>query len=71
MAYFIPTVITPRATFPSSVAWFSTIVEKMKRMKIERQTINELNKLSDHELSDIGLTRNDIYSVAAGKITRN
>jgi uncharacterized protein YjiS (DUF1127 family) len=30
------------------------------------QTIKELNKLSNRELQDIGISRGDIYSVAAG-----
>jgi uncharacterized protein YjiS (DUF1127 family) len=30
------------------------------------QTIKELNKLSSRELQDIGISRGDIYSVAAG-----
>lgn len=29
-----------------------------------RDTINELNKLSDHDLWDIGLSRGDIWAVA-------
>jgi uncharacterized protein YjiS (DUF1127 family) len=33
-----------------------------------RATMNELRKLSDKELNDIGLSRGDIYSVAHGHV---
>lgn len=33
------------------------------------QTVKELNSLTDKELSDIGLSRGDIYSVARGDVT--
>lgn len=29
-----------------------------------KQTLKQLNSLSDHQLKDIGLTRNDIYDIA-------
>jgi len=35
-----------------------------------KETINELRKLSDHELWDIGLARGDIWSVAHDSHTR-
>jgi len=31
-----------------------------------KQTINELSRLTDHELNDIGFSRGDIVSVARG-----
>ena len=31
-----------------------------------RQTINELGRLSSHELNDLGITRSDIHRVARG-----
>ncbi len=36
---------------------------------MRRQTIRELNRLTDAELNDIGLGRGDIYSVARGDET--
>lgn len=37
--------------------------------KAVRETIVELNKLTDRELNDIGLARGDIWSVAHESIT--
>ena len=34
-----------------------------------RRTMNELAKLTDRELNDIGLARGDIYAVAHGDVT--
>ena len=57
----------------SVVSWldFSNIADYFRALKRNyqtskqiRQTINELSQLSDKELSDIGLTRGDIWSVA-------
>lgn len=48
--------------------WIKTKVETyfaiLDRNKQIKETIKELNKLSDKELWDIGITRGDIYSVA-------
>jgi uncharacterized protein YjiS (DUF1127 family) len=30
-----------------------------------RRTVRELSRLSDHELQDIGITRNSIHAIAA------
>jgi len=38
-----------------------------KQISEARQTIRELNKLSDADLTDIGLCRGDIWSVAHHK----
>lgn len=43
--------------------------EREHRLAV-RATINELNKLSDHDLWDIGLSRGDIYAVANDSHTR-
>jgi len=37
--------------------------ERQHRLAV-KETINELRKLSDHELWDIGLSRGDIWAVA-------
>jgi uncharacterized protein YjiS (DUF1127 family) len=37
-----------------------------QQRKAIKRTINELHQLSDAELTDIGLSRGDIYSVAHG-----
>lgn len=44
------------------------LINKMVRDRQEakkvRTTINELSKLSDRELNDIGIARGDIYAIA-------
>lgn len=44
--------------------WFEEFVEEYKKARNTANTINELNRLSDAELKDIGLSRGDIYTVA-------
>lgn len=36
----------------------------IKNAVIERKTFNELNRLGDKELSDIGISRSDIRNIA-------
>jgi uncharacterized protein YjiS (DUF1127 family) len=43
-----------------------TISEKLNARRRYREAIRELSKLSDHELSDIGISRGDIEYVARG-----
>jgi uncharacterized protein YjiS (DUF1127 family) len=40
------------------------ISEKLNARRRYREAVSELSKLSDHELSDIGLSRGDIEYVA-------
>jgi len=42
----------------------STILTKLHRWHRYRQTVRELAALSNHQLSDLGLTRGQIESVA-------
>lgn len=44
---------------------FNTIKTAIKSHAKRRQTINELSRLSDRELSDLGISRCDIYSIAS------
>jgi len=37
------------------------------RKALERRTIRELSRLSDHELHDLGIGRSDIISIAKGE----
>lgn len=39
-------------------------INSFRRYRQYRQTVAELNKLSDRELSDIGLLRSDIRGIA-------
>jgi len=43
---------------------FKYIREALKRRAIFNRTINELSKLSDRELSDLGFNRSMIISIA-------
>lgn len=40
------------------------IKKEMMKRKLYRETHNELSKLTEKELNDIGLTRGEIHSVA-------
>lgn len=42
----------------------SKVIDSVNRYMIFRNTQNELSKLSDRELNDIGLSRSDIYDLA-------
>lgn len=48
------------------LSWVKSVRKSYVWAKEVRQTIKELNKLSNRELQDIGISRGDIYSVAAG-----
>lgn len=45
-------------------AWFDELVLEIRRARKAAETIKELNKLTDKELKDIGITRGDIHSIA-------
>ena len=40
-----------------------TILEKLNARRRYREAVSEFSKLSDHELSDIGISRSDIEYV--------
>lgn len=46
------------------IDWFKRLDQSMSRNREIRQTIKELNRLTDKELKDIGITRGMIRSVA-------
>jgi uncharacterized protein YjiS (DUF1127 family) len=41
-------------------------LQKLRNFRQYRQSLNELSKLTDRELNDIGIGRGDIYRVAKG-----
>ena len=43
------------------------IFSSLERINARRRTIEELNKLSDQELLDIGISRYDILAIADGR----
>ena len=51
---------------PGLANWFKNLNTKLQHRRQVRETINELSRLSDRELNDMGLARGDIYSVAHG-----
>ena len=44
--------------------FFKKLINNYQMAKAIRQTENELRKLTDKELNDIGIARGDIYSIA-------
>ena len=44
--------------------FFKKLIKNYLMAKAIRQTENELRKLTDAELNDIGIARGDIYSIA-------
>ena len=44
------------------------IVRSYNNWRRYRETVNELNRLSQRELADLGISRNDITSVARRSI---
>ena len=44
--------------------FFKKVINNYQIAKAVRQTENELRKLTDKELNDIGIARGDIYSIA-------
>ena len=45
-------------------AWFTKLAAKRKARQVEKRTIEELSRLSNHELNDIGLGRGMIGQAA-------
>jgi len=45
-------------------SFFKKLINDYQMAKAVRQTENELRKLTDQELNDIGIARGDIYSIA-------
>ena len=44
--------------------WIKGLIEKRARYRAYRNTIKELERLTDHELRDIGIHRGNIRSIA-------
>ncbi len=44
--------------------FFKRLGADLKRRRRIRQTINELSRLTNHELNDIGIARGDIWFIA-------
>lgn len=63
-------LVTSLSFVPNSIsrltAWFDTLFIEIRRARKASETIKELNRLTDKELKDIGITRGDIHSIAMG-----
>ena len=49
---------------PDIAGWLKNIRKKMQHSRDVKTTINELSKLSDRELNDMGISRCDIKYIA-------
>jgi len=47
------------------------IIEKINQKAVIKQTMKELNALSDRELNDLGICRADICSIANGQFAKD
>ncbi|GAA3854416.1 DUF1127 domain-containing protein [Celeribacter arenosi] len=47
-----------------SNGFFATLAERFARYRVYRETVNELEALSDRDLADLGLSRATVKAVA-------
>ena len=52
------------------IKWFFQVLSLSEEQVRYRRTIDELRSLSDYELRDIGISRNEIYEVAAAEFKK-
>ncbi|WP_041527348.1 DUF1127 domain-containing protein [Paracoccus aminophilus] len=62
------TVRGTTATAGGASGFFGALAGYFARRSLYRQTVNELNQLSDRELADLGINRLDITSIAASAV---
>lgn len=53
-----------KLNIPSLKSWLAKFEQHRAKRKVYRETVKELNGLTDRELKDIGITRSMIHSVA-------
>ena len=64
------TVITPVVQLFKTIFYhLGAVKQSYHRARKASETIQELNRLTNSELMDIGLTRGDIYTVAHSKFS--
>ncbi len=72
MTYY---VLTASSWLQEAIEGFGDLRRAIKlraaRRASYKRTLNELSKLTDHELRDIGICRGDIHNIASGDITIN
>jgi uncharacterized protein YjiS (DUF1127 family) len=52
------------------IKWFFQVLSVSEEQVRYRRTIEELRSLSDYELRDIGISRSEIYEVAAAEFKK-
>ena len=52
------------------IKWFFQVLSISEEQVRYRRTIAELSSLSDYELRDIGISRSEIYEVAAAEFKK-
>ena len=58
------TFVQPQSLFAKVYNFFEGLMKYNAKMAEIRSTIRELDALTDRELSDIGISRADIYEIA-------
>lgn len=62
-------LISPRTVkAPASAGFLSSLWKRFENWRTYRTTVNELSRLSDRELNDIGISRSMIRSVAMNEV---
>jgi len=56
---------------PGVANWFKNLNLRLQQRRLARQTYNELQRLTDWELQDLGIGRSDIRSIANGNFYRD
>lgn len=69
MAYYSADHAAPSSSFLADLG--SAVLRRLAQVRSYRSTRDELEKLSDRELSDLGLTRYDIQAIAAEVATHH
>ena len=54
----------PARHFPEVSTLFHSLADRVQKYRKYRQTVRELSVLGDHELTDLGLNRSMLRSVA-------
>jgi uncharacterized protein YjiS (DUF1127 family) len=52
------------------IKWFFQVLSISEEQVRYRRTIEELRSLSDYELRDIGISRSEIYEIAAAEFKK-
>ena len=58
------TSVTNTFNWPGLASWWKRYRDAAQQNRAYRETLRELEKLSDAELKDIGISRGDIRSIA-------